>query len=94
MSIWVIFIISLVVATIIVNSTYQLFMKMMGASGMYYSAKKKLIAIVVIALFLSEIVYYAHSVQAFRSWLCIRSAEYCASGASVVHVLRGWFPAA
>ena len=51
----VIFIISLVVATIIVNSAYQLFMKVIGARGMFFSAKKKLTAIFVVALLLTSI---------------------------------------
>ena len=46
----ILFIISMGVATIIVNSAYQLFMKMMGASGMFFSMKKKLIAIFVVGI--------------------------------------------
>ena len=63
MLIWIIFIISLVVATIIVNTAYQLFMKVIGASGMFYSAKTKLIAIVVIALILSAFVLHIFGIE-------------------------------
>jgi len=61
--IFVIFIISLVVSTIIVNGAYQLFMKVMGASGMFFNAKKKIIAIIVIALFLAAIVIHITGIQ-------------------------------
>lgn len=44
------FVVSLVVATIIVNGAYQLFMKLIGADAMFFSAKTKLVAIVVVAL--------------------------------------------
>lgn len=56
MAIWLIFIISLVAATIIANGAQRLNMKAIGASGMFFSGKKKLIVIVVIALILSAIV--------------------------------------
>lgn len=50
MLILIIFIIALVVATIIVNKVQQLYMKLMGAEMMFFSGKKKLIAIFVIGL--------------------------------------------
>ena len=55
-SIIVFFIISLVVATIITNVAQRLFMKVMGADAMFFSMKKKLIAIVIIALLLTGLV--------------------------------------
>ena len=56
MIIWVIFIISLIVASIVVNKAYQLYMRSIGADGMFFSGKKKLIAIVVVALLLTAII--------------------------------------
>lgn len=53
MGIWIIFTISIVVATIITNKAQQLYMKMIGANAMFFSGKKKLIAIGVIALLLT-----------------------------------------
>ena len=63
MSIWIIFIVALVVSTMIVNSAYQLFMRMMGASGMFFSPTKKLFAIVIIALFLSGVVMQMFGIE-------------------------------
>lgn len=48
MLILIIFIIALVVATIIVNKVQQIYMKLMGAEMMFFSGKKKLIAIFVV----------------------------------------------
>ncbi len=56
MLIWVIFIISIVVSSVIVNKAQQLFMDFMGADGMFFSVKVKLIAILVLALLLAAIV--------------------------------------
>ena len=50
--IWVIIVVSLVVANIIVNSAYQLYMKIVGASGMFFDPKKKRFATILIALFI------------------------------------------
>lgn len=50
MLILIIFIIALVVATIIVNKVQQIYMKLMGAEMMFFSGKKKLIAIFVVGL--------------------------------------------
>lgn len=50
MFILILFIISLVVATILVNTAQRLYMKLMGAEMMFFSGKKKLIAIVVVGL--------------------------------------------
>ena len=63
MLIIVIFVISLIVSTIIVNVAYQLFMKVMGASGMFFSPIKKIIAIVVVALILASVVIYITGIQ-------------------------------
>lgn len=46
----ILFIISLVVATILVNVAQQLYMKLIGADRMFFSGKKKLIAIFVVGL--------------------------------------------
>lgn len=46
----ILFIISLVVATILVNAAQQLYMKLIGADRMFFSGKKKLIAIFVVGL--------------------------------------------
>jgi hypothetical protein len=51
-----IFIIALVVSTVITNTAQQLFMRMLGMNAMFFSVKKKLIAIVVIAIVLSTII--------------------------------------
>lgn len=44
------FVISFVVATIIVNVAQQMYMKLIGADMMFFSGKKKLIAIFLIGL--------------------------------------------
>lgn len=44
------FVISLVVATIIVNAAQQMYMKLIGADMMFFSGKKKLIAIFLVGL--------------------------------------------
>lgn len=54
--IWIIFILSLIVSTILVNKAQQLYMKMIGASGMFFNGKKKLLAILIIAVVLTAIV--------------------------------------
>lgn len=56
MLIWIIFIVSLVASTFIVNRAYQLYMNVIGASGMFYSGKKKLITILVVALVITTFV--------------------------------------
>lgn len=56
MVIWIIFIISLVAAVFIVNSAQQLYMKVIGANGMFFNGKTKLIAIFVVALLLAAFV--------------------------------------
>lgn len=48
-----IIVISLVVASVIVNAVQQMFMKFMGANVMFFDGKKKLLAIIVIALILT-----------------------------------------
>ena len=52
----IVFIIFLVVAAIIVNKVQQIFMKLLGADTMLFDAKKKLGAIVVLAMFLTVVV--------------------------------------
>ena len=58
MIIWILLIISLIVATIIVNGVQRLYMKAMGADVMFFRGKTKLIAIVVIALVLEAIILW------------------------------------
>lgn len=57
MLILIIFIIALVVATIVVNKAQHLYMKLMGAEIMFFSGKKKLIAIFIIGLIIAGTVY-------------------------------------
>lgn len=52
----VVFVISLLVSAGLVNKVQQMYMKFMGASGMFFSGKKKLFAIVLIAFFLTGFV--------------------------------------
>ena len=56
MLIWIIFIVSLIVATIVANTAQQLYMRVIGASGMFFSGGKKLVIIIGIALFLTAII--------------------------------------
>ncbi|MFP3153432.1 hypothetical protein LQZ18_03200 [Lachnospiraceae bacterium ZAX-1] len=63
MLIWVILIISFIVAIIITNSAQRLYMKVIGASGMFFSGKKKLIAIVVIAFILATIIIQLFGIE-------------------------------
>ena len=53
MGIWIVFIISLVLSVIIVNAAQNFYMKMIGADAMFFSGKKKLIAILVVALLIA-----------------------------------------
>lgn len=46
----VMFIASFIIAAAIVNKVQRLWMKLMGADRMYFSMKKKLIAIVVVGI--------------------------------------------
>lgn len=46
----ILFVVSFIIAAVIVNKCQQLFMRLMGADAMYFSMKKKLIAIVVVWL--------------------------------------------
>lgn len=46
----VVFIASFIIAAAIVNKVQQLWMRLMGAEMMYFSMKKKLIAIVVVGI--------------------------------------------
>ena len=50
-AIW--FIVAFVIAVILVNAGQRLFMKIMGADGMVFSIKKKIIAIVLIWLIIA-----------------------------------------
>ena len=63
MAIWVIFIISLVVSTIIVNKAMQFYMKIIGADAMFFSGKKKIIAIVVIGILLTAIAVHIFGID-------------------------------
>lgn len=53
---FIIFVISLVASSILVNKAQQLFMGFMGADGMFFSMKAKLIIIVIVALFIAGII--------------------------------------
>ena len=46
----IILIIAFVASVIVVNAAYKLFMRLLGANAMFFSVKKKLIAIVVVWL--------------------------------------------
>lgn len=50
-AVWLI--ITLVIAIILVNAAYRLFMKIVGADGMFYSIKSKIIAIIIVWLILA-----------------------------------------
>ena len=63
MGIWILFIICLVISAAIVNFGQQAFMKALGADMMFFSAKKKLIAIIVIALLLTAIIMNIFGIQ-------------------------------
>ena len=52
----VIFVIALIVSSILVNKVQQLYMSFVGASSMFFSGKKKLFAILVVAFFLTGLV--------------------------------------
>lgn len=52
----VVFIISFVLAVFVVNKLQQIYMKLMGADMMYYSAKKKLIAIFVVGVVIASLI--------------------------------------
>lgn len=54
--IWIIFIVSLIVAAVLVNKVQRLYMKLMGAEYMFFNGKKKLIAIVIIGLLITSFV--------------------------------------
>lgn len=56
--IMVIFVVCLGIATVIVNGAQQLYMKFIGADAMFFNGKKKLIAILLIALFLASIIVH------------------------------------
>jgi len=46
----IIFIVSFIIAAVIVNKVQQLYMKIMGADMMYFSMKKKLVAIILVGV--------------------------------------------
>lgn len=46
----IVFIASFIIAAVIVNKVQKLWMRLMGADMMYFSMKKKLIAIVVVGI--------------------------------------------
>lgn len=52
----IVFIISFVLAVVVVNKLQQLYMKLMGTDTMYYSAKKKLIAIFVVGVVIASLI--------------------------------------
>ena len=49
------FIITLVIAIILVNAAYRVFMKIVGADGVFYSIKSKIIAIIIVWLILAGV---------------------------------------
>ena len=52
----IVFIVSFIIAAVIVNKVQQLYMKLMGADMMYFSMKKKLIAIVVVGILVFSLI--------------------------------------
>ena len=46
------FVVSFVVSSLIVNALYRMYMKLTGADMMFFSRKKKLVFITLLALFL------------------------------------------
>ena len=52
----ILLVVSLVIAAVIVNKAQQLFMKFLGADTMYFSAKKKMIAIVIVGIIVFSII--------------------------------------
>lgn len=46
------FVVSFVVSSLIVNTLYRMYMKLTGADMMFFSRKKKLVFITLLALFL------------------------------------------
>ncbi len=53
MGLIIVLVITLVVATIIVNAAQQLYMRLIGANAMFFNGRKKLIAIVVVGMTLA-----------------------------------------
>ncbi len=53
----IVFVISFILAVIVVNKGQQLYMKIMGAERIYYSAKKKLIAIFVVGVVIASLIF-------------------------------------
>lgn len=54
--IYIILIISLILAIVIVNKTQQVYMKIIGAEFMFFNTKKKLIAICIVCLVIASII--------------------------------------
>lgn len=52
----IILIISLVIAIPLVNAGQRLFMKVIGIDGMFFSVKKKVIAICVVAIIITSLI--------------------------------------
>ncbi len=53
----IVFVISFILAVIVVNKGLQLYMIIMGAERIYYSAKKKLIAIFVVGVVIASLIF-------------------------------------
>lgn len=53
----IVFVISFILAVIVVNKGQQLYMKIMEAERIYYSAKKKLIAIFVVGVVIASLIF-------------------------------------
>lgn len=51
----VILIVSFVIAIVLVNWAYKLFMKIMGANAMFFSMKTKLLAIIVVGVIIMSL---------------------------------------
>ena len=63
MIIWIIFIASLIVAGIIVNAAQRLYMKIIGADAMFFSGKKKIIAIFVVGMLITALIISAFGIE-------------------------------
>ena len=53
---FIVFVISLVIAWVLVNKAQQLYMKIIGADVMFFSGKKKLVAIFAVGLTIGVII--------------------------------------
>lgn len=54
---WITIIIGFGLSIFLVNKAYQLFMKLLGAETMFFSAKKKLVAIIIVGLIITSTIW-------------------------------------